>query len=131
MYCFVGYVATQETPKLWLQLPWLALDIATEKVGAQGSEKEGFINLLEQTVKNLQENLKTALKLTNQANTAFKTSSELHITLQKQLQSLVDNFTQLKSNPNSTGDSNGGAAAVERGSPFKRQKVEGEDQPNS
>jgi hypothetical protein len=120
-------VATKEDPKFVLKMTWLSLDIATEKVGAQGSEKTDFINLLEETVKHWQENIKIVTSLEKQANTTFKKSQELRENLAKGLKWLECEFDKLKHKQ----ISNGGATAIDVGSPFKRPRVEQDNQNNS
>ncbi|XP_047139350.1 interaptin [Hydra vulgaris] len=124
LYCYIGYFAKKDIPDLFLKTAWLALDVAMEKIGAQGSDKQEFIKLLETAVKNCQNNMNTAASLEKQAKKIFDTSHKFHNDIKKQYENIFKKFNQLKSNQCFSGVSTDGKDNVALHPIFKKQRVE-------
>ncbi|XP_065671126.1 uncharacterized protein LOC136089239 [Hydra vulgaris] len=123
LYCFVGNVHKKEIPASFLKTVWLALDIATEKI-AEGSDKQEFIKLVEMTLQNCVENVKTALSLKNQANKINTISQKLYDDIEKQKKALNTKFNQVKTKQSAIEVSSAGETKFDDHPFFKKQRVD-------
>ncbi|XP_047145372.1 uncharacterized protein LOC124818459 [Hydra vulgaris] len=97
LYCFIGNLAKKDLPDIFLKNVLLALDIAMEKIGAQGSDKQELIKLLETAVKNVKKNVDSAANLKNQAKSLSDASLKFFNDINSEQEELFEKFLQLKS----------------------------------
>ena len=111
-------------------MTWISLDITMETISAQGTDKQDFINLLNEVENNWKGTFKLATDTVNNAEKTAESSRQLQIFLIERSKEFEKKFNQLKNNQSQTGISGAGPGAL-GATPPKKPRFDGENSNNS